>query len=128
MTAAVNQLQGTLNATTYEAIAAPAQSASIPKVQRDGQWNDGITIMNGNSTAVNVTVRLYNSNGALNSTPVNNQSLGANQSLTVLGQIPYGFDGSALVTASQPVAVVVNAWRPGAGAGDVIGSYPAVHR
>ena len=48
--------------------------------------------------------------------------------LTVLGQIPYGFDGSARVTASQPVAVVVNAWRPGAGAGDVIGSYPAVHR
>ncbi|MBK8799242.1 MAG: peptidoglycan DD-metalloendopeptidase family protein [Anaerolineales bacterium] len=126
--ASVNQLQGTLNATTYGAVAAPAQSASIPKVQRDGQWNDGFVIMNSNGTAVNVTVTLYNSNGILNSTPVNNQPLGAYQSLTVLSQIPYGFDGSALVTASQPVAVIANAYRPGAGSGDVIGSYPAIHR
>jgi hypothetical protein len=128
MVASVNQLQGTLNATTYEAIAAPAPSASIPKVQRDAYWLDGFVIMNGNGTAVNLTVRLYNSNGTLNSTPVNNQSLGAYQSLTVLGQIPYGFNGSALVTASLPAAVVANAYRPGAGSGDVIGSYPAIHR
>ena len=128
LAATVNQLQGTLNATTYEAIAAPAQSASIPKVQRDAYWNDGFVVMNVNTTAVNVTVRLYNSNGALNSTPFNNHPLGANQSLIVLGQIPYGFDGSALVTADQPVAVIANAWRPGSGSGDVIGSYPASHR
>lgn len=128
LAATVNQLQGTLNATTYEAIAAPALTASIPKLQRDAYWSDGFVVMNVNTTPANVTVRLYNSSGTLNSTPVNHQLLGANQSLTVLGQIPQGFDGSALVTADLPVAVVANAWHPGAGSGDVIGSYPASHR
>ncbi|MBE2238922.1 MAG: hypothetical protein IAE81_14115 [Caldilineaceae bacterium] len=131
MAASVNQLQGTLNATTYEAIATPAQSASIPKVQRDGCWNDGFVIMNGNGTAVNVTVTLYNRLHNSSQTPntIVNQPLGPYQNLTVLGQIPYGFDGSALVTADLPVAVVANAYRPGsAGVGDFIGSYPASHR
>lgn len=126
LAATANQLQGTLNATTYEAIAAPALTASIPKVQRDAYWSDGFVVMNVNGSPTNVTVRLYNSGGTLNSTPFNHQPLGANQSLTVLGQIPQGFDGSALVTADLPVAVVANACCPGTGSGDVIGSYPTM--
>jgi hypothetical protein len=59
-------------------------------------------------------------------TPINNQSLGSNRSLTVLGQIPVNFNGSAVITANQPIAVSVNSLQ--SGAGDILGSYPATHR
>ena len=129
MAVGINQLQGTSNATTYEAIAVPSMAVSLPKVQRGSSWNDGFVVMNVNESAwINVTVRLYNLDGSLHSTPVNNQALGPRWSLTVLGQIPDPFNGSAQVSASGPVGVVVNNYYPGAGSGDIIGSQPGVHR
>lgn len=128
MVAAVNQLQGTANAATYPAIATPARTAIIAKVRRDSGWSDGIVIGNFNGATANVTVRLFNANGSLNSTPVNNVALGSNRNLVVLGQVPVGFNGSAVITADQPVAVQANSWKSGGGSGDVIGSYPATHR
>lgn len=127
MVAAVNQLQGTLNATTYPAIAAPARTAIIAKVRRDNGWSDGIVIGNFNGVTANVTVQLYNASGSLNSTPVNNYPLGANRNLVVLGQIPIAFNGSAVIMADQPIAVQANSWFS-SGSGDMIGSYPATHR
>jgi hypothetical protein len=127
MVAAVNQLQGTANAATYLAIAAPARTAIVAKVRRDSGWSDGFVIGNFSGATANVTVRLYNASGTLNSTPFNNVALGNNRNLTVLGQIPVGFNGSAVVTADQPVAVQANSMFA-SGSGDVIGSYPATHR
>ena len=129
MVAAVNQLQGTINATTYTAIAAPARTAIVAKVRRDNGWSDGIVIGNFNNVTANVTVWLYNDTGSLNSIPFNNYQLGANRNLVVLGQIPVAFNGSAVITADQPVAVMANSSFPAGGSNkDTIGSYPANHR
>lgn len=129
MTANVNQLQGAVNATTYAAIALPSKTVSIAKVRRDGGWSDGFVVMNVNTSAATVTVRLYNANGTENgSSPIYNTALGAGQSVTLLGQIPVGFNGSAVVNATLPVAVSVNSWQSGGGSGDTIGSYPGNHR
>jgi len=130
--ATVNQLQNPAStsgsASAYEAIAQPALAAVIPKVQRGSGWSDGFVVMNTSANNINVTVRLYNIDGSLNSTPINNQPLLPHQSLTVLNQIPNGFNGSALVTASGPVAVTANFYRSGITSGDVVGSQQAIHR
>ena len=44
MVAAVNQLQGTANATTYPAIASPARTAIVAKVWRNNGWSDGFVM------------------------------------------------------------------------------------
>lgn len=98
-------------------------------MRRDGGWSDGFVVMNVNTSAATVTVRLYNANGTENgSSPIYNTALGAGQSVTLLGQIPVGFNGSAVVNATLPVAVSVNSWQSGGGSGDTIGSYPGNHR
>jgi hypothetical protein len=131
MTANVNQLQGAVNgngATTYAAISMPSKTVSIAKVRRDA-WSDGFVIANFNASAATVTVRIYNADGTENSSsPIYNTTLGAEQSVTILGQIPVNFNGSAEVNATLPVAVSVNSLRTGAGSGDTIGSYPGNHR
>jgi hypothetical protein len=126
MTANINQLKTGGLASTYAAIASPAKTAIVARLRRTDNWNDGFVVANFNAATALVTVQLYNIDGTLHSTPISNDSLGANRSLTVLGQIPSGFLGSAVVTASEPVVVTVNALAPGSG--DVIGSYPASHR
>lgn len=126
MAANGNQLKTSGLATTYAAIAAPSKVAIVAKVRKDSGWNDGFVIANFNSVAANVTVKLYNADGTLNSTPINSQAVAVNANLVVLGQIPAGFNGSAVVTTDQPVAVSVNSLQ--SGAGDALGSYPANHR
>ncbi|MFZ4656758.1 MAG: S8 family peptidase [Caldilineaceae bacterium] len=129
MTANVNQILGTTQATTYAAIAMPSTTVNIAKVQRDSNtgWSDGFVIANFNPYAVAVTARIYNADGLESVySPVYNATLGAGQSVTILGQIPNGFNGSAIVNASAPVAVSVNSLK--SGSGDTIGSYPGNHR
>ena len=131
MVAAVNQLQGAANASTYPAIAAPSKVVIAAKVRRDTSngWNDALMITNFNAANATVIVRIYNTNGTENgSSPVYNNTLTSGQSINVFGQIPVGFVGSAVVTYNQPVAVQVNSWKSGGGAGDTIGSYPGNHR
>ncbi|MFZ4664691.1 MAG: S8 family serine peptidase, partial [Caldilineaceae bacterium] len=122
----VNQLKTGVGATTYAAITNPSRIAIIAKVRADSGWSDGFVIANYNSVTANVTVQLYNANGTFNSTPINNQALNANRSLIVHGTLPANFNGSAVITANQPVAVIANSSY--SGAGDILGSYPANHR
>ena len=126
MAANVNQLKTSGYAATYAAIATPSKVAIVTKVRKDSGWNDAFVIANFNSVAANVTVNLYNADGTFNSTIINSQAVAVNAHLIVLGQIPAGFNGSAVVTADQPVAVSVNSLQ--SGAGDALGSYPANHR
>ena len=130
MTANVNQLQGGVTgATTYAAITMPSKTVSIAKVRRDDGWFDGFVIANFNASAATVTVKIYNADGTENgSSPIYNTTLGAEQSVTILGQIPANFNGSAVINATLPVAVSVNSWKSGGGSGDTIGSYPGNHR
>lgn len=123
----VNQLQGSTNATTYAAIAQTGLKAIVPKVRRDSGWNDGFVVLNTSGAAATVTVNLYNANGTFNSTPYNT-TLNAGRTVVIFGPdyIPAGFNGSAVVTANQQIAVIANSFKPGSG--DTIGSYPAVHR
>ena len=128
MVANVNQLKTGGQATTYAAIANPSRTAIVAKVHRGSGWNDGFVIANFNAVTANVTVRFYNADGSINNngTPINNQPLVANANLVVLGQIPATFNGSAVITSDQPIAVSANSMYTGAG--DIIGSYPATKR
>ena len=129
MTGNVNQLQGATNATTYAAVAVPGTKIVVPKFRKDSNWSDGFVIANLGGSAANITVRLYDTTGWWSATVLSNWSLAPKRSVTVFSQaeIPAGFNGSALVMSSQPVAVSVNSFKPSSG-GDAIGSYPAVHR
>jgi len=126
MVANVNQLKTNSNAATYAAISTPKNTAIIAKVRRVTGWDDGFVVANFSGNTATVTVNLYYTNGTFHSTIVN-QLLSNNTNLVVFGQIPVGFDGSAVVSATQPVAVIANSLRTGF-AGDVLGSYPATHR
>ena len=127
MVANVNQLKTGSNAATYAALSSASKVAIVAKVRTDNNWGDGFVIANYNSVAANITVRLYNADGTLNATPINNQSLGANRlKIVLLGDIPANFNGSAVITADQPVAVTANSLQ--SGGGDILGSYPANQR
>jgi hypothetical protein len=103
----VNQLKTGVGATTYAAITNPSRVAIIAKVRRDSGWGDAFVIANYNSVTADITVQLYNANGTFNSTPINNQPLNANNS-RIVGTFPANFNGSAVITADQPVAVIAN--------------------
>jgi murein DD-endopeptidase MepM/ murein hydrolase activator NlpD len=123
----VNQLQGSTNATTYAAISTTTLKAIVPKVSRTNGWDDGFVILNASGSNATVIVNLYNTNGTLHSTPYNTTRAVGN-SVVIFGAtyIPAGFNGSAVITANQPIAVIANSFKPGSG--DTIGSYPAIHR
>jgi len=134
LVANVNQLQGSVSATTYAAIANPSRQVIIGKVWRNTGstgWSDAFVIANYNGGNAAVTVRFYNADGTINSTL--NYTVGPLQSLTIAGQVPTNFPngiGSAVITSDQPVAVMANSYYPAGGATtrDVIGSYPATTR
>lgn len=124
MVANVNQLQGSSNATTYAAISQPQKTAIIPKLITNSGWSDAFVIQNtSTSTSANVTIKYYNANGSLNSTTT--PTVGAKRSVVIVP--PANFNGSATVIADQLIAVSVNSFKTG-NSGDIIGSYPAVHR
>jgi hypothetical protein len=124
----VNQLQGTTNATTYAAISSRGTTVIVPKFRRDAGWMDGFVIANPGSATANIEVRLYPANGSNPITLPGVSPLYAKRSVTIFSQgtIPLYFNGSAVVTSDQPIAVSANSYKPGSG--DTIGSYPAIHR
>jgi len=125
LAANVNQLWGTTQATTYSAISAPSKTVTVPRLKRGGGWSDGFVIRNTAGSTANITVTFYNTNGTTTGASIN-QSINAGGFLVVLGQLPNPFDGSALVTSNQNIAVSVN--NLNSGSGDIIASYPAEHR
>lgn len=126
--AIVNQRQpGDARAASYEAVATPGQAVSVPyRLQNVSGWSGRIVVQNVNNQATTVTIRYYNSNGALVSS--DGQTLAA-YARGSFGAIPNlsSFDGSAVVTADRPVAVIVNHILGGA-TSDAFMSYSAVHR
>jgi len=82
--------------------------AFLPKVQGNNSgWNSTIVIRNNSSSAINATVTFYNTNGA----PVGTKSstaIGGNGALAVsVADVVNNFMGSAVVVASNDVAVDV---------------------
>lgn len=133
--AQINQIQSnSAQAFTYRAIGYPSKLAIVPRLRKDSGWQDGMQIRTGlNLGNTTVTLVYYNQDGSVNGPQRPPLAIGPRQSVTLLSQgtganqIPAGFNGSVVVMATQPVAVVVNVWKSGAG-GDEVGSYPANHR
>lgn len=97
----------------------PASTLVAPAVfkQAFGNFNTGANIVNPNSSAVNVTVTYYNSQGTATTTPtftipaygiqaIFHPGSGSN-GLPATG-LPLGFAGSALVSANAGIVMVVN--------------------
>ena len=130
VSATVNQsLPGSLHAADYLGVNNPGRTVTIPLYFK--QYNglsSGIVVKNvSGSQSLTFTIKFYNSNGSLHSTPVQNQTLGANR-IYVSNALPSGgtFVGSAVVTASRPIALEVNHYR--SIAGDGLMSNVGIHR
>ncbi len=119
----VNQLQG-VQASGYAAISHPTRTAVAPQVYHNWNgWVTGLQVQNAGNAGANFTVTFFNSNGAQQGQT--SQWIAANAAITIF---PSGgaFSGSAKVTGSQPVALVVNFLK--SGSGDVLSSYTGINR
>ncbi len=125
----INQvLPGSHAATAYPAIASPGQTVTIPRLTKawSGQ-SSGLTIQNTQDLYNYITVKFYNAYGQQVG-PWHNYELYERGQTWVIFPLPVanGFHGSAEITASVDIAVVVN--HLAAGTGDNLMSHIAVHR
>jgi hypothetical protein len=126
----VNQsLPGSLHIADYPGVHNPGQAVTIGLYFK--QYNglsSGIVVKNvSSSQSLTFTLRFYNFDGSWHSTPVVNQVLNPNQIYST-NNLPGGgaFIGSAVLTASRPVAVQVNHFR--SIPGDGLMSNTGIHR
>jgi hypothetical protein len=131
MAANVNQVKYSgptvVQATTYPAIATPGRFAYISRLRNDSNWDDALVVQNVNNQAINIRVTFYNGDGTVYSSTTDSLASHALKVYFAPGFSNGG--GSAVVTAEQPVAVVVNNYNVGVSSSvDGIGSYTAAPR
>ncbi len=104
----VNQVRS-FSKSTYEATRYGSRTISIPLWSNSGTWDTGLSIQNIGDQTARVTVRFYLSDGTEMSDYQYTIDLAGKARTTHGWDEPFdGFFGSAVVTASRPVAVVVN--------------------
>jgi hypothetical protein len=87
-------------------VLSPAKQASA---QQGVQWTTGFQVQNLGTSAANVSIDLIDRNGAITAT-IPDQSIGLNASKTYfpVPNVAAGFQGSAIISADQPVAAILN--------------------
>jgi hypothetical protein len=106
-----NNLTGSSYASdAYSAVSTPATISYLPIVLRVGNWSTRITVQNTGATAADVTIA-YVGSGKPSDTLISGlpSYMMAMVDLSDLGAL--SFNGSATVTATQPVAVVVEEYK-----------------
>lgn len=123
------QLSGMPHVASYAGIANPGASVIVPWLYRWNGWNSGLVVQNVDAIqpAV-VTITYYNGDGTRFGNPTN----GVLQpgGIGIFNPAPPGvanFDGSAVVTADRPIAVIANIFKDDAN-GDHLMSYAGVSR
>ncbi len=114
---------------TYEAMGQGSQAMSIPYVHNTGHWDTGISMQNLANEATEVTIKYYNTDGSHHST--RRVDLAAQGRTTYdWGKPTPEFSGSAVVIASNPIAVTVNVldYRYAKGQADGLISYSPIPR
>ncbi|MDX1437633.1 MAG: hypothetical protein R3335_12520, partial [Anaerolineales bacterium] len=111
--------------TDYPAVSNPATTVIIPWWNDQSGWDSALVIRNTSGSSASGNVRFYYANGLLAGSPVP-FSLAGNGYAIVDAPVG-GLKGSARVTSSQKVAVVVNHFNPSSG-GDKIMSNIGDHK
>lgn len=94
----------------YGAISTPSTSVILPIVMSGlGTWNTRITVQNAGSSSANVTIHYTGTNAPADST-INNLPANAMAMVDQAG-LATNFNGSAVVTSTQAVAVVVEEYK-----------------
>jgi murein DD-endopeptidase MepM/ murein hydrolase activator NlpD len=126
--AVINQLQsGTLQAATYPAVATPSQTVHIPIwFKWWDNWNSSLVIQNTTSQLADYTIIFYDSMGNYYDGV---SGILSGRAIYVGGGLPSGssYIGSVKITATKPIAVIVNHIKSGAGA-DLIMSHVGLNR
>ncbi len=128
VTAMLNQLRPTNSyASTYTAIATPGKTIYLPFWLKQSGWVPGLAVYNPNNQSASVTVRYYNADGSLNSSPPSQATIAAH-GVAIFYNTPSAasFSGSAVVTSNQPVAAVLNHSSSSSG-GDGLMTYEGLH-
>ena len=107
-----NDLTGTQYASdAYSAVVSPSTSVYLPIVMAKlGAWNTRITVQNAGTSTANVTID-YVGSGAPGDTTITN--LPASM-MAMVDQYDLGvsnFNGSAIVTSTEPLAVIVEEYK-----------------
>ena len=133
----VNNTAGNYNVMSYSSPSGGTATAVVPLVMknRDGwrgrdNWYTGLAVQNAGSASTTVTVTYYNQGGSYvtsDSKAVPARSTGIFNPAPGSGSIP-SFLGSAVVTADQPIAVVVNHITSPSGTDDTSMSHSGLNR
>jgi Peptidase family M23 len=111
--------------TDYPAISNPTENVVVPFWYDQGGWDTAMVIQNTTGSTASGKVTFYNSNGVLSGAPV---PITVPPNGFVIVDAPIGnLYGSALVSASRNVAVMVNYFNPTPG-GDKIMSNAGDHK
>lgn len=130
----VNSTAGSYNAMSYSSPSGGTTTAVVPLVLKNydwrgrNDWKTGLGVQNMGSSGTTVTVRYYNEYGG-EVTPSDSKWV-PSRSTGIFNPVPLNqssFRGSAVVTAGQPIAVVVNVVASG-GSADAFMSYSGVNR
>ena len=123
------QLPGAPHVASYAGIANPGTSVIVPWQYRWNGWNSSMVVQNvGTTQPAAVTITYYNGDGTQYGNPTN----GVVQpgGISIFNPAPPGvanFNGSAVVTANQPIAVIANIFKNDA-SGDHLMSYAGISR
>ncbi|MFN8453153.1 MAG: peptidoglycan DD-metalloendopeptidase family protein [Anaerolineae bacterium] len=109
------------------AIATPGKTVYFPFWLKQSGWVPGLAVYNPNNQSASVTVRYYNADGSLNSSPPSQATVAAH-GVAIFYNTPSAasFSGSAVVTSNQPVAAVLNHSSSSSG-GDGLMTYEGMH-
>jgi hypothetical protein len=107
VSAIINQaLPGTPTGTDYEAITTPTTNVYVPLWKNQpGTWISGLVVQNATGQSASITIRYYDTSGNQFGSLVN-QTLPA-RAIYVASTTGVS-NGSLMITANQPIAVVVN--------------------
>lgn len=100
----------------YNAFVVGSKVAELPRIMKNAsmpeRWRSGLLIQNTGNQTADVTVRYYNTGGGEITAAVETLGIAPNESGELYtnnnGALNNGFEGSAVVTSTQPVVVQVN--------------------
>lgn len=121
----VNQiLSGAAGGSGYPAVSSPTTKTFAPYVVRNSTWVTSLQVQNASSGTASITISFYNTSGSY----IGNRTGSIPPYSTVIyyPASPWSsFNGSAVVSASRNIAVVVNHLRIDGSSGDTLMSHIA---
>ncbi len=118
---------------SYNGVGQPSQTVIVPYLAKTTDWSSGYSVQNAGSSTTCPSVTYYSTNGVqvlTTALPCLAAGQGVNVYVPGVSGLPTPFEGSAVVSAAQPLAAMANAIcvSSACSSGDTVYAYNSLNR